>query len=135
MDEVKPAARLPTVEHREPCESRGSRTVLGAPGGEIPPGDSSEPVIIETSFDNRVRAAEQRDREGEAERLSGLEIDHELDLRGLRSYASGHRRRYSAPHASRAVLSRFKSSALASSPKAVLIPRYSAYVLFNGPPT
>ena len=41
MDEVKPAARLPTVEHREPCESRGSRTVLGAPGGEIPPGNSS----------------------------------------------------------------------------------------------
>ena len=41
MDEVKPAARLPTVEHREPCDSRGSRTVLGAPGGEIPPGDSS----------------------------------------------------------------------------------------------
>ncbi len=41
MDEVKPAARLPTVEHREPCESRGSRTVLGAPGGEIPPGDST----------------------------------------------------------------------------------------------
>ena len=41
MDEVKPAARLPTVEHREPCESRGSRTVLGAPGGEIPPGDLS----------------------------------------------------------------------------------------------
>ena len=40
MDEVKPAARLPTVEHREPCESRGSRTDLGAPGGEIPPGDS-----------------------------------------------------------------------------------------------
>ena len=41
MDEVKPAARLPKVEHREPCESRGSRTVLGAPGGEIPPGNSS----------------------------------------------------------------------------------------------
>ena len=41
MDEVKPAARLPTVEHREPCKSRGSRTVLGAPGGEIPPGNSS----------------------------------------------------------------------------------------------
>ena len=40
MDEAKPAARLPTVEHREPYESRGSRTVLGAPGGEIPPGDS-----------------------------------------------------------------------------------------------
>ena len=41
MDEAKPAARPPTVEHREPYESRGSRTVLGAPGGEIPPGDST----------------------------------------------------------------------------------------------
>ena len=41
MDEAKPAARLPTVEHREPYESRGSRTVLGAPGGEIPPGNST----------------------------------------------------------------------------------------------
>src|SRR5438067_921827 len=30
-----------TAEHREPCDSRGSCTVLGAPGGEIPPGDSS----------------------------------------------------------------------------------------------
>jgi hypothetical protein len=42
VDGVNPAARLPTVEHWEPCESRGSRTVLGAPGGEIPPGDSSK---------------------------------------------------------------------------------------------
>jgi hypothetical protein len=33
--------RVPMAEHREPCESRGSRTVLGAPGGEIPPGDST----------------------------------------------------------------------------------------------
>ena len=30
-----------TAEHREPYESRGSRTVLGARGGEIPPRDSS----------------------------------------------------------------------------------------------
>ena len=45
MDEVKPAARLPTVDHRESCELRGSRTVLGAPGGEIPPGDSSNATI------------------------------------------------------------------------------------------
>jgi methylmalonyl-CoA mutase cobalamin-binding subunit len=35
---------MATAEHREPCESRGSRTVLGAPGGEIPPGDSTETV-------------------------------------------------------------------------------------------
>ena len=45
MDEVKPVARVPTVEHREPCESRGSRTVLGAPGGEIPPGDSTDSAL------------------------------------------------------------------------------------------
>ena len=32
---------MATAEHREPCDSRGSRTVLGAPGGEIPPGDST----------------------------------------------------------------------------------------------
>jgi hypothetical protein len=32
---------METAEHREPRESRGSRTVLGAPGGEIPPGDST----------------------------------------------------------------------------------------------
>jgi hypothetical protein len=32
---------METAEHREPCESRGSRTVLGARGGEIPPRDSS----------------------------------------------------------------------------------------------
>ncbi len=29
------------AEHREPYESRGSRTDLGAPGGESPPGDST----------------------------------------------------------------------------------------------
>src|SRR5664280_3710178 len=31
-----------TAEHREPYESRGSRTVLGAPEGESPSGDSSK---------------------------------------------------------------------------------------------
>ena len=32
---------METAGHREPCESRGSCTVLGAPGGETPPGDST----------------------------------------------------------------------------------------------
>ena len=32
---------MATAEHREPYESRGSRTVLGAPEGESPSGDSS----------------------------------------------------------------------------------------------
>src|ERR1700747_648018 len=36
---------MATVEHREPCDSRGSCTVLGAPGGEIPPGDSTNSAV------------------------------------------------------------------------------------------
>src|SRR5262249_16734520 len=36
---------MATAEHREPCDSRGSCTVLGAPGGEIPPGDSTSTSI------------------------------------------------------------------------------------------
>ena len=32
---------MATAEHREPYELRGSRTVLGARGGEIPPRDST----------------------------------------------------------------------------------------------
>ena len=47
MDEVKPLAAVPTVEHREPYESRGSRTVLGARGGEIPPRDSTIATLLE----------------------------------------------------------------------------------------
>src|ERR1700740_3118396 len=33
------------AEHREPCDSRGSCTVLGAPGGEIPSGDSTIALV------------------------------------------------------------------------------------------
>src|ERR1700722_19990669 len=32
---------MATAEHREPCDSRGSCTVLGEPEGEIPRGDST----------------------------------------------------------------------------------------------
>ena len=44
---------MATAEHREPCESRGSRTVLGARGGEIPPRDS-------TIAPNAARVLQQR---------------------------------------------------------------------------
>src|SRR6185369_13007139 len=47
---------MATAEHREPCDSRGSCTVLGAPRGEIPLGDSTiaaEPAKIKT-FNERV---------------------------------------------------------------------------------
>src|SRR6202043_4112482 len=43
---------METAEQREPYESRGSRTVLGEPGGESPPGHSTN------------SAAELRDRRG-----------------------------------------------------------------------
>src|SRR6266404_968971 len=49
---------METAEHREPCESRGSRTVLGAPGGEIPPGDSTLADI--TPFLGDVRSGPER---------------------------------------------------------------------------
>src|ERR1700726_688223 len=38
------SSAMETAEHREPYESRGSRTDLGAPGGESPPGDSTAPA-------------------------------------------------------------------------------------------
>jgi hypothetical protein len=37
---------MATAEHREPCDSRGSCTVLGAPGGANPPGDSTFSVQV-----------------------------------------------------------------------------------------
>src|SRR5262245_8996782 len=40
---------MATAEHREPCDSRGSCTVLGAPGGESPSGDSTETVLAANS--------------------------------------------------------------------------------------
>src|ERR1700674_1727750 len=42
---------MATAEHREPCESRGSCTVLGAPGGETPPGDSTMSAIPNAALD------------------------------------------------------------------------------------
>src|ERR1700746_1529222 len=36
---------MATAEHREPCDSRGSCTVLGAPEGEIPSGDSTNRAV------------------------------------------------------------------------------------------
>src|SRR3954471_13694878 len=41
---------MEAAEHREPCESRGSCTDLGAPGGEIPPGDSTSAFRLSTHY-------------------------------------------------------------------------------------
>src|SRR6478736_4181100 len=64
---------MATAEHREPCDSRGSCTVLGAPGGEIPPGDSTSPAVP------------ARQRRGRSTSRSGLpELDRvDLKLRNL----------------------------------------------------
>src|SRR6516165_8153360 len=48
---------MATAEHREPYESRGSRTVLGARGGEIPPRDST--FSPESSFPRGRRMSAQ----------------------------------------------------------------------------
>src|SRR5258708_20713827 len=45
---------MATAEQWEPYESRGSRTVLGEPGGESPPGHSSKAAH---SFHARMSAA------------------------------------------------------------------------------
>ena len=46
------------AEHRKPCESRGSRTVLGARGGEIPPRDSpltTERILVAAVANGALR--------------------------------------------------------------------------------
>src|SRR5215469_1668411 len=66
------SSAMETAEHREPYESRGSRTDLGAPGGESPPGDSTSMTrVFLNLFGNGFYAATQarpRQRRG---RLSG----------------------------------------------------------------
>jgi len=60
VDEAKPFKA--TAEHREPCDSRESCTVLGAPGGEIPPGDSTTAVdfTVECEWLRRVDCGPSR---------------------------------------------------------------------------
>src|SRR3984893_531660 len=47
------SSAMEPAEHREPYESRGSRTDLGAPGGESPPGDSTESAVPSTTEHSR----------------------------------------------------------------------------------
>ena len=44
---------METAEHREPYELRGSRTDLGAPGGESPPGDSTGRAVPNAKLSDR----------------------------------------------------------------------------------
>jgi hypothetical protein len=87
VDEVKPAACVPTVEHREPCESRGSRTVVcPAKAGvfsrrQTCRGNSQEP----RSWDSRVAG----NQDSEAYRQGLPWGDHESPGRNESERASG----------------------------------------------
>ena len=52
---------MATAEHREPCDSRGSCTVLGAPGGETPSGDSPVALLDRRRGRRRSRRCESCD--------------------------------------------------------------------------
>src|SRR5215471_6207956 len=61
---------MATAEHREPCDSRRSCTVLGAPGGESPPGDSTFPfthdliVTVQRKRTSKVHRIDASGRDG-----------------------------------------------------------------------
>src|SRR5580704_17785985 len=57
---------METAEHRDPYESRGSRTDLGAPGGENPPGDSTENAVLQPADTGRVARAFRAARDRQA---------------------------------------------------------------------
>src|SRR5262249_9543238 len=66
---------MATAEHREPYESRGSRTVLGAPGGESPPGDSPKGEELKLSK-SRLQCSQQRT-SGRPSRIASGHFVHE----------------------------------------------------------
>src|SRR5580700_4565045 len=59
------SSAMETAEHREPYESRGSRTDLGAPGGESPPGDSTRRAVLAAKAE-RPLSVQSRDFRGAA---------------------------------------------------------------------
>src|SRR5262249_49937398 len=70
---------MATAGHREPCDSRGSCTVLGAPGGESPPGDSpSAPLgevrsrVRSTSDSGSIAASQRADVQGQRPTFSHM---------------------------------------------------------------
>src|SRR6516164_3179559 len=75
------SSAMETAEHREPYEPRGSRTDLGAPGGESPPGDSTifrvatvktERPVSDHVADLRRRGDERKSRAYSSHRPDGV---------------------------------------------------------------
>src|SRR2546430_16628965 len=61
----------------------GCRWVAARTGRIFPRGCSRRLDPPYVSFDHLVGAADERERDGEAERLGGRKVDDQLDLRGL----------------------------------------------------
>src|ERR1700734_2908960 len=72
---------MATAEHREPCDSRGSCTVLGAPGGEIPPGDSSFSTEAANTAARPRSASPQKLTSGANEKLVAMGPRHKIAAR------------------------------------------------------
>src|SRR6516164_2822325 len=68
------SSAMETAEHREPYESRGSRTDLGAPGGESPPGDSTSARVpaAEAECPLSVQSGDPRGDAGQRARRADL---------------------------------------------------------------
>ena len=81
---------MPTAEHREPYELRGSRTVLGAPGGEIPPGDSTIAAVKRTCAATLYVVSVCLNRIGTLQ--SFPDLYRKSIIRGRRYQGAGHRR-------------------------------------------
>ena len=82
---------METAEHREPCESRGSRTDLGAPGGEIPPGDSTMATNFSLGPDVSFRGEAEVGRA--AKPAASVENDRAARLAAIRAGESPANRR------------------------------------------
>jgi hypothetical protein len=65
---------------RGQCDGRSPSCARGASGHAAA---APSPAMNSRRFDHLVGAAEQREREREPERPGGLQVDDELDLRGL----------------------------------------------------
>ena len=76
---------METAEHRERYESRGSRTVLGAPGGEIPPGDSTRTEVGDAARDVGYSVF-SRLRNAKADVVPPLAIIRDMRLKTLQEF-------------------------------------------------
>src|ERR1700681_332967 len=82
---------MATAEQREPYESRGSRTVLGEPGGESPPGHSTKPEVTALQRDVCFAHGERTSSGclGMSEKCQGTKSLRSSPLRGGKSRESG----------------------------------------------